>query len=261
MRTSPRETSTRHPAPTPTLKKRARRPRAARGAEEKSGRSERRRLGQELHDGPAQLLVVALLQVRAASARVSQGTTPEAELENLRALIRMALDDVRALSHDLGEVERPVLPLRAALVELARRSSNGMIAVEVRGEPAALEDLCPVAAGELLRIAQSALGNVIRHTCASRCTMLLSQAGDRLRLQIDDDGEGFNPLAAGVGMGLSGIRERVTAIGGTCSLDTALGRGTSICVEVPARAVPVARAVARSVERGATAFRSGSRDA
>jgi len=202
--------------------------------------SERAWLGQELHDGPAQLLVVALMQVRAASVRTSRGDDASLELENLRALIVTALDDVRSLSRELGGKDAPAA-LLPALEELAKRCSNRLLSVEVIGAPERLDELSPSAASELLRIAQTAIGNVIRHASASRCKLSLSEANGRICLQIEDDGRGFDPLFCSGGMGLSGMRERAASMGGGCSLETSPGHGTSVRIEVPLRAKPAAR--------------------
>ncbi len=90
------------------------------------------------------------------------------------------------------------------------------------------------------RIVQEALTNVARHAHATRCTVRLSHAGDRVVITVEDDGRGFDP--AGVerrgerrGLGLIGLRERVAEREGTLSIESAPGQGTRVVVELPVR--------------------------
>jgi two-component system, NarL family, sensor histidine kinase UhpB len=87
----------------------------------------------------------------------------------------------------------------------------------------------------LLYIAREATSNVIRHAQASTVTIHLATADDELALTIRDNGRGFDPAAtdAHLGDGLRNIRDRARAIGGTCSIESVPGHGTSVCVRVP----------------------------
>jgi signal transduction histidine kinase len=95
------------------------------------------------------------------------------------------------------------------------------------------------------RIVQEALTNVVRHACASRCQISLICRDGRLQLAVQDDGAGFNPEAqdgldaSRRGLGLVGIRERASHLGGTVRVDSAPGRGTRLTCELPGRAGPV----------------------
>jgi signal transduction histidine kinase len=86
----------------------------------------------------------------------------------------------------------------------------------------------------LYRIVQEALTNVVKHAAASRVTIVLTQKGNAVSLLVQDDGGGFNPedVREG-GLGLTGMRERVSLLGGRLSVDSTEGAGTMLSAEVP----------------------------
>jgi signal transduction histidine kinase len=86
----------------------------------------------------------------------------------------------------------------------------------------------------LFRIGQEILTNTVRHAHASRLTARLTFAPDEVRLDVIDDGCGFDPTRLGKGYGLLGIKERVHAMGGQLAVRSAEGDGTSIVVTLPA---------------------------
>ena len=89
----------------------------------------------------------------------------------------------------------------------------------------------------MLRIAQEALGNAVRHAGAERIEVLLQGLDERLILQVSDDGCGFDPEGPevrGQRLGLTSMEERATELGGTLSVSSTLGEGTTIRLELPA---------------------------
>jgi signal transduction histidine kinase len=100
------------------------------------------------------------------------------------------------------------------------------------GEPT---DLNPEIALCFYRVAQEALNNVVKHSCASHARVTLTQKGALLRMQVQDFGIGFSTGASSVGLGLATMRERLLAIAGTFSVKSKPDRGTTITVEVPVR--------------------------
>jgi signal transduction histidine kinase len=86
----------------------------------------------------------------------------------------------------------------------------------------------------LYRVAQEALANVARHARATRVTVELSTTPEAVTLRIVDDGRGFDPAAIGPGatMGLQGMRERLTGLGGTFTIDATLGAGTRLAARL-----------------------------
>jgi signal transduction histidine kinase len=84
------------------------------------------------------------------------------------------------------------------------------------------------------RIVQEALANVARHSRATRVEVSLSFDGETLRIEVKDDGRGFNPDGRPPGMGLRSIEERVESVGGSVEIVSAPGQGTLVRVKVPA---------------------------
>ena len=88
----------------------------------------------------------------------------------------------------------------------------------------------------MLRIAQEALQNAVKHSHASHVTVVLRGEGSRLLLEIEDDGVGFDPGAEGIRsrrLGLTSMEERAGRIGGTLEIRSAAGAGTTVRLEAP----------------------------
>jgi signal transduction histidine kinase len=104
------------------------------------------------------------------------------------------------------------------------------VEVAVEGE----RPLPPAVEEAAYRIAREALHNVAKHAHASRARVALEFRAGHLWLQIRDDGRGFDPSErARAGVGLSSMRERAEQLGGSLTLDSAPGAGTSLCAELP----------------------------
>lgn len=200
-------------------------------AEERARQDERRRLGRELHDGTGQLLSVALLQLGLLAQQ--GGDQQQLSLGELRALLENTLSGVRQLSRELHPPKLVEQGLGAALGELAAGVSSAGLEVSLLGPPHPVRPLPPELAHALYRIAQTAVANVVRHAGARRCTLVLCERPRSVRLEILDDGTGFDPLTEPEGVGLAGMRERVAEVGGTCFVESAPGEGTRVVVEVP----------------------------
>jgi two-component system sensor histidine kinase UhpB len=191
---------------------------------------ERKRIGRELHDETCQTLAALALAARS-------GRSAEAE-----ALAGRALDGIRGLIHDLRPAVLDDLGLAAAIHWLAERhlESRG-IAVRCEVEEP-LPRLRPEAETALFRAVQEALVNVSRHARAEAVLIQAASFGDTLRIEIEDDGCGFDPGAVaapspdGRGLGLVGMRERLSLVGGSLEIEAAPGRGTRVVLEAPAAA-------------------------
>ena len=194
---------------------------------------EQRHLARELHDNLGQRL--SLLSIRLASLGHLRSSNDPAS-EELWAIGR-ELDDliseVHDLSHRMHSSRLEHLGLEEALKELCKEiSSRGRmeIAFRVKG---ALGIVSPPASLCFYRIAQEALNNVLRHSGASRAQVVLTGAGQRLAMQVIDDGIGFDTEAASYGLGLTSIRERILSVNGAMSLMSSPGNGTSILIQAP----------------------------
>jgi signal transduction histidine kinase len=125
---------------------------------------------------------------------------------------------------DLGLI--PALQWQAR--EVSRTKS---LAVQVQAEEVS-EDISDEYKTCVYRIVQEALHNITRHAKAKSARIQLNQSADHLLLTIQDDGQGFTPVRD-KGVGLLGMEERVKHLRGTFQVDSTLGRGTSIRVELP----------------------------
>jgi signal transduction histidine kinase len=113
-------------------------------------------------------------------------------------------------------------------------SRHAGVEATFRAEPAALERMAPEIETGIYRIAQEALNNVAKHARARSATVLLDVRGDDLVLVVEDDGVGLKPGSADETMlGLSGMRERAFALGGTLTLAGAPGGGTRVVASIP----------------------------
>lgn len=207
-----------------------------------SQEEERGHLARELHDGTSQTLVSAKLLVESAveSLERQRQPAPPALGQALRRL-NDSLVEVRRISHRLRPAVLDTLGLPAALERLGQEfGEDGAIAASVRIEGQPFE-LSPEAKTALFRIAQEALTNVRKHAAAQSVQIRLGFDAAAVRLEIGDDGIGFDVDALQLdpqrGIGLRNMRERMGAIGGRLHLRA--GRdGTTITAQLPARATP-----------------------
>lgn len=221
---------------------------------ERAVAGERERLAREIHDTLAQGFSSVELLLRAAGTALDAGDTSRAHgyVEQSREVARHNLEEARRVVRALGPADlaspdaassSPSSNLVAALHRVAARAGGTTeVRVLVSGDPAPLPTQVEAA---LLRVAQSALGNVERHAGATRATVTLSfLAGpgddDAVALDVVDDGRGFDVAGAGArppgeagGFGLGAMRSRVEALGGTLSVESAPGAGTAVAAWVP----------------------------
>lgn len=196
--------------------------------------AERHRLAGEIHDTLAQgfTSVVTLVQAAeacldpaATEARRLLGLTLDTAKENLaeaRALVA-ALSPAGLESSSLGDALRRVASATGAQAGIHAAAS---VAGTARPLPTGTEVV-------LLRVCQEALANVRKHAGASTVSVRLDYAEDAVRLEVADDGAGFDVAAVNGGYGLSGMRERLSQVGGTVRVRSAPGTGTTVCAEVP----------------------------
>jgi PAS domain S-box-containing protein len=195
-------------------------------------RVERRRIARDLHDIVLQDLSGALQSLRLVHLR-AKGSGPWLDLrEELEALGR-ASSGLRSAIYDLRrEKERPFLESVESLVELSQRATPEREIRLVAQEQLA-KDLSGRASVELLRILQEALANVRRHSAARSVEVRLWTDDEAVRLEVADDGRGFDPGTASAGVGLSAMRERVEELGGEIEVSSRPGAGTKVAVRVP----------------------------
>jgi signal transduction histidine kinase/CHASE3 domain sensor protein len=187
----------------------------------------RRRIERDLHDGAQQRLVSLVLQLRSAQA----GVPPEllelrAELDRVAAGLVRAQDELREYARGIHPAILAEGGLPSALRTLARRSTMP-VELDVRAETR-LPERVEVGA---YYVVSEALANAAKHANASRVEVEVEAADGALRIHVRDDGDGGADFARG--SGLVGLKDRVEALGGRISVDSARGQGTAIAVELP----------------------------
>jgi signal transduction histidine kinase len=215
--------------------------RLAYSAKEAAVLVERTRIGQEIHDGLAQAFTGILMQLGAAE-EFQPCKRKNSELAGV-------LNRIRDLARDgLSEARRSVMALRLdqtrragleiALRQLAERSTvPGRISCTFEGGDFAT-GLRPEHEHELLRIAQEAVSNAVRHGHPSRVKITMADEPANWVLSVSDDGVGMDhhvDTYAGEGFGLTSMRQRAGAIGGEWHIDSNPGSGTRVSVRLPKR--------------------------
>jgi PAS domain S-box-containing protein len=200
---------------------------------------ERRRVAYEVHDGLAQVAVAAHQNLQAFARRHSPGTERgRRELEQILGQVRATVSDARRIIANLRPTTLDDLGLGATLsLEVEQLRENGYQAdYEDNLGDQRLPDPVEIA---LFRIAQEALHNVRKHAQARRVLIRLGRSENEAHLKIQDYGRGFDTAEASTGsgpgerVGLAGMRERVSLLGGELEIDSRPATGTSISVTVP----------------------------
>jgi two-component system sensor histidine kinase UhpB len=191
--------------------------------------AERLRVAQELHDEVGQSLTGVLLGLGGALKRAPPEL--QGDLAQVQATARDALEDVRRIAHQLRPEALDDLGLPSALRAMANRvaQQSGLVVEERVGE-----QLPPLSEEQELvvyRVGQEALTNVVRHSGARRAVLALAVQGERLVLELADDGCGVPPGATGGGV--RGMRERADLVGATLSVERGRAGGTLVRLEVP----------------------------
>ncbi|WP_433855715.1 GAF domain-containing sensor histidine kinase [Streptomyces kronopolitis] len=197
---------------------------------------ERARLAHELHDAVAQKLFSLRLTAQAATALVDRDPArAKDELHQVAALAAEAADELRAAVVELRpaalDEDGLIATLRSQVQVLDRAHSAHVTftAHSVRALPAAQEEA-------VLRVAQEALHNALRHSGAGRVEVTLTRSGPGALLRIADDGCGFDPALvrrAGRHLGLVSMHDRAGGVGGRLTVESEPGKGTAVEMEVP----------------------------
>lgn len=195
--------------------------------------AERQRMARELHDTLSQGLAGLILQLEAADAHLASSRTDKARqivqqtMENARATLagaRRAIDDLR---------ESSGLDCEESLRREAERFS------QASGVPCTLDveipDGLPASiAAPVLRMVTEGLTNITLHAGATQASLRLRAHEGALHLEIQDNGQGFNPSAVPEGhYGLLGMRERARLLGGTLDVESRPGQGTTLSARIP----------------------------
>lgn len=197
---------------------------------------ERARISRDLHDELGQLLTALLVGLRT----IQQATDLDQAKERACGLSDVAtesMDAVRRLAHGLRANVLEHLGLRPAVERLCEdtvASSGVDILVDV-AFPAAYRFASAIEIS-VYRLLQEALTNIVKHAQSTEAHVTLAMRDDTLELAVRDNGRGLPPREssnAQTGLGLQGMRERVSLLGGVFRMDSAPGRGTAILIRLP----------------------------
>jgi signal transduction histidine kinase/ligand-binding sensor domain-containing protein len=202
--------------------------------------TERQRIARDLHDGVGQMLAAAKINMARLREMIGRnGSAPhnavelQAPLDLAMGIIGRAGSDVRTLSHALGSSTVREAGLVAALrellasIEAQEKTTFEFVAMGMDERLSA-----PVEIG-LFRVAQELIANVLHHASASEATVQIMREPQLIRLIVEDNGRGFDPMTTnGGGMGRHNITARVAAMGGQLYYDSTPGHGTTVTVVV-----------------------------
>lgn len=200
--------------------------------EELAATRERVRIGMDLHDGVIQELYGLRLKAEDA-ALLATADAPEATaaLHDIHASLGRVIGDVRTYVYGLHDGDRSV-ELRPALERVVAEfpTDRTELRLVVRGDawlPAAT-------AVNLSHVAREAVANSLRHSGASRVVVVVDASDGVIRLTVRDDGTGFDPDAASLGLGIRDMRDRARWCGSELHVESAPGRGTTVSITAPA---------------------------
>lgn len=200
--------------------------------------AERARLAREIHDTLAQGYVGISSQLEAVSMLLPKDPAQARQYLNLaQKMAHHSLTEARRSVMDLRDQALEGQTLAQAMEQTSRMMTAGRGLTATVQAPPNLPVVPKETEQQLLRIAQEALTNALKHSEATQATIALQREGNNLKLSIVDNGSGFDPnnafLSAGGHFGLLGMQERAQRAGGTLRLETAPGAGTTIEVTVP----------------------------
>jgi signal transduction histidine kinase len=190
---------------------------------------ERRRLERNLHDGAQQYLVAIKVKLGLAEALMAKSPDKAA------LTIGQLKDDADEALETLRDLARGIYPplladrgLEAALIAQARKAT---VSVEVSAE--GVQRYPPELEAAVYFCCLEALQNVQKYARATRAVVRLRGDGPALEVEVEDDGQGFDPDTTSRGAGLHNMADRIDSLGGTLEVIAAPGRGTRVVAKVP----------------------------
>ena len=204
---------------------------------------ERRRLARELHDETSQTLSGLALQLQALVDMAERsGSQDDAFMDGLKKVQSLTVQVHKEISRLIADL-RPALLDTLGLVPAVRQHAEASlhpldinVSLETKGSERRLP---PEVEAGLFRWMQGAIGNIAQHSKARNATIVIEYGGEELLLRVVDDGQGFdvskitNIEESGRGRGVFSMKERVGLLGGTCSIESQLGQGTTVMARVP----------------------------
>lgn len=201
-----------------------------------SQEQERGRIAAELHDGLSQSLVI--IKNRAALSLNKKGDTEHAfeQLEEIAQASTEAIDEAKEIIYNLRPIQLDRLGLTKAILAMFRRVSETH-GIEFQTDIEPLDDIfSKEAESSIYRILQESVNNIVRHSAASQVVVKIKRNLESVEILIQDDGKGFvvesNNGTDRSGFGLTGIKERARLLGGEALIESEIGKGTSVKINL-----------------------------
>ena len=205
-----------------------------------SQEAERKRIAAELHDGLGQSLLVIKNRTSIGKRVAHDGAKVAAQLDEISSATGQALEEVRGIAYNLRPYHLERLGLREslnAMIEKIREATG----LEINARVALFDEVFSKDDEVLFyRVIQECLNNVIKHAQATAVEISIVQTESQVTARIRDNGRGFVavPENQSGGFGLIGLAERVRMLGGTHSIESEAGKGTTMTVIIPLREEP-----------------------
>ncbi len=195
---------------------------------------ERERIAKELHDGIAGQL--ASINLSLSHVNVEEDKTAIVEINKS---LKQTFKELRDLSHDLSynyHQDKAFTHLLAELKEKYEQSKQFSLEISIFPEDA-LQDIDVYTKHNLYRIVQELLTNIAKHAKAKEVQLSFNRHDALLIMVLEDNGVGFNVEAQKEGVGIKNIKQRVDSIKGTFNLESTLGKGSSVIIEIPLKSI------------------------
>jgi two-component system NarL family sensor kinase len=198
--------------------------------------NERRRIAEDLHDGVGQLLSAAKLNLSELGEKLNKEDSNTKELyTHAIELVDDSVKEIRAVSHSMMPNSLLKSGLVAAVRELVQKLNMGdklHIDLSISGLNERLE---PTTEAILFRVLQEIVSNIVKHAQASQISIQLIKHEKELTVMVEDNGVGFDTAKSNEfsGIGIKNIQSRITFLNGIVNFDSALGKGTTVVIEIP----------------------------
>ncbi|HMV48437.1 MAG TPA: two-component regulator propeller domain-containing protein [Blastocatellia bacterium] len=199
-----------------------------------SQEAERKRIASELHDSLGQHLLIIKNRVALSLRLVTEPSPIKEQLDEINESATQAISEARTIAHNLRPINVERLGLTAVLEDMIEKVAAAS-GVQISADIEALDGLfTPEAEISLFRIVQESVNNIVKHAQATKAYVEIWREDGHLRATVRDNGCGFDLTASkSGGLGLTGIVERVRTLGGTHTINSAPGEGTTLNIRIP----------------------------
>jgi signal transduction histidine kinase/ligand-binding sensor domain-containing protein len=200
-----------------------------------SQEQERRRIASELHDGLGQQILVIKNRVQLAKNLCRENSPLIEQLDEILHSSEISIEDVRTISHNL----RPVLLEKFGLTEAINNLCEDLALTSATEWSYHIDNIDGMLPNNkeinLYRVLQEGANNVLKHAQAEQASIMVQKKEEMIKVTIWDDGKGLvkDTLANAKGLGLTGMKERIETLAGKFSIESTIGQGTTLRIEIP----------------------------